>query len=301
MGMFNQNSKSNLATAEVPEWWGMCGVFPGALGVYEGDAWRNKLNFVADRNFHGSGVGVASLADASQLDYLKQLATERDQSFFVHYGIDLEAWSRGDLADLDRAIDNHLECVEQLPLPMAQFIVQKGLHRFSKEMPLPEQMDVMAEVLAPRVARLKQAGLEVSIENHGDYYVSDLVALCDRVPGLSILLDTGNCALIGERLDLIPDAAFPLISSTHFKDHWLAPAPKPLNFQLTGATLGEGHMGLSAFYERLLRLHPNPSTVKMMIEWVPDPEKDPVACLNQSMAYLAQISKGHFKPRKFEA
>lgn len=68
--------------------------------------------------------------DAAQLEFLKELAATRGQSFFVHYGIDLEAWAAGDLVALDHAIDQQLKYCKQLPLPVAQFIVQKGLHRF---------------------------------------------------------------------------------------------------------------------------------------------------------------------------
>jgi len=118
--------------------------------------------------------------------------------------------------------------------------------------------------------------------------------------GLEIMLDTGNCFLIGERPDLIPDEAFPLVKATHWKDHYVRPNARTLMFEIAGATLGEGHVGLEAIYERLLRLHPDPSSVLLMIEWVPDPNKNALVCLEDSKKHLAKLSRGRFPRREEE-
>ncbi|MFW5789599.1 MAG: hypothetical protein ACOCW3_06650, partial [Spirochaetota bacterium] len=46
---------------------------------------------------------------------------------------------------------------------------------------------------------LAEIGLPLAWENHRDYYVSDVVELCRRVPNMGLFLDTGNTYLIGER------------------------------------------------------------------------------------------------------
>lgn len=273
----------------------MAGVFPGALGLYEGDAWANKLNFVADRGFQGSGVDAGVLADDSRVGFLRRLSERRGQHYFVHYGICLTPGADTAGRDYREEVKNHIALSSGMPLPVAQFVLQGGLHRFDRRFPIEQQLEKLAGALLPLVARLSEAGIVCAIENHADFYVSDLVSLCQAVPGLTILLDTGNCFLIGERPDQIPDVAFPLISSTHLKDHWARPDPGELSFKLTGATLGEGHVGLGALFEKLCRLHPDPESIRMMVEWVPDPAKDARACLNESMAYLENLSQGHFR------
>ena len=58
-----------------------------------------------------------------------------------------------------------------------------GPNRFTRTPPLDEQLDILAERLAPVARGCRELGLPFGIENHGDYYVSDLVSLCRRVPG----------------------------------------------------------------------------------------------------------------------
>lgn len=285
---------------ERPAWWGMAGVFPGALGVYEGDPWRNKLDFVADRGFHGSGVAAGDLDCPRRREELGVLAEERGQQFFVHHALDPGA----DPAEYgERLRENALRqiaCGREIPLPVAQFVVKVGWHRFRRDLPLAEQLERLALLLKPAVGALAENGVTPVIENHGDYHVSDLVGLCGAVPGLKLLLDTGNCFLIGERPDQIPDDAFPLVAATHFKDHHAFPDHRSLAFRLTGATLGAGDVGLDRLFGKLLHLHPEPAAVRMMVEWVPDPDKDAIDCLNASLDYLSRLSGGAFQNRRFE-
>ena len=274
----------------------MAGVFPGELGVYNsGDPWINKLRFVADRGFHDAHISVGNLDNPESHAFLRELHAESGMAFVVGYHADIRQPVKEQMEVLQRQADIHLAALGELELPIAQIVVP-AMHRFSRELALEEQLGRLTELLTPLVDRLGEAGVKVSIENHGDYYVSDLVGLCRRVPGLTLNLDTGNCFLIGERPDLIPDEAFPLVSCTHWKDHWVAPNHKDLSFELKGATLGEGHAGLDSLYERLLRLHPDPASVRLMIEWVPDQDMGSVRCFNDSLAYLAKISGGRFTP-----
>ncbi|MGF1450668.1 MAG: sugar phosphate isomerase/epimerase family protein [Opitutales bacterium] len=288
------------SSAKLPRRWGMAGVFHGALGVYnEGDPWRNKLAFIAKRGFHEAGCNIGDLEEPERRAFLEQLHERYGLGYFVHYKPDVRKDAAEERDRLLAEAKMHIAARSTLALPIAQVVVPGALSRFQRDLPLAEQLDRLATVLEPFVAELGGAGLTVAIENHADYYVSDLVGLCKRVPGLTILLDTGNCFLVGERPDLIPDAAYPLVSCTHFKDHFVQPVPKELHFQLRGATLGAGDVGLEAMYRRLLALHPDPASVHLMIEWVPDPGKDAVVCFNESLAFLQRISGGNFTPQPF--
>ena len=218
---------------ERPQWWGMAGVFPGELGLWRGDEWLNRLHFVADRGFDGGAVLVETLNEPGRLDALKQLAQEYGQSYSVHYPLDYSSPLDESSKRLEDLAKKHILSDRDVSLPTAVFL-GVGVTIDSGGGVLWRHIDYLRELLTPAVEQLRAAGITPAIENHGDYYVSDLVELCGLVPGLTILLDTGNCSLVGERLDLIPDEAFPRISSVHFKDHWLAPKPQELKFELKG-------------------------------------------------------------------
>jgi len=279
----------------------MAGVFPGQLGVYnEGDVWANKLTFVAERGFHGGSTNLDAIEEPGRREVLERLQSDFNQSWTIHYKPRLDADPAAEVERLRAEAKKHIDYGKSLNFPAAQVVVPGGMHRFNREFPIGPQLDRLEQLLTPLADVLGAAGIPLSIENHADYYVSDLVELCQRTPGLTIMLDTGNSFLIGERPDLIPDEAYPLIATTHFKDHYVAPVPKELHFQLTGATLGEGHAGLEAIYQKLLTLHPDPRSINLMIEWVPDPAKNAVDCFNESLRFLQRLSGGNFTPNFFE-
>lgn len=292
--------KRGMRGEDQPRWWGMAGVFPGELGLWKGRQWRNQRVFVAERGFHGANASAGDLEDEDRREELGGITGAEGWAWFITYELDLEADPESERKRLAEAVDRHLALAGSLSLPVAHFVVRGERHRFEQAYPLDRQLAELARRLRPVVQSLGQAGIVPVIENHGDYYVSDLVQLAEEVPGLRLLLDTGNCALIGERLDMIPPAAYPLMAATHFKDHRLRPDRGKLSFHLTGATLGEGDVGLEAFYSRLLHYHPDPGGVRMMVEWVPDPRKAVGQCLNDSLRFLERLSDGAFCPRLLE-
>lgn len=291
----NQTSKTP------PTYWGFDGVFPGALGVYnQGDVFTNKLTWVAERGFHGGHVGVESLSNPDHCNVLETLSASHQQSWSVGFHPTLTEPESDVQTTLQIQSQRMIESANQFDLPLASVVVPGGIHRFMKDFPLQDQLRKLETLLTPLVNTLSEAGIRVAIENHGDYYISDLMELCERVPGLTIQLDTGNCFLIGERPDQIPDEAYPLISCTHFKDHYVYPVAKGLSFQLTGATLGEGDVGLKAIYEKLMALHDDPTSVRLTTEWVPDPDKNVKTCFNASAKFLQRLSGAHFTPNLLE-
>jgi sugar phosphate isomerase/epimerase len=92
-------------------------------------------------------------------------------------------------------------------------------------MPLKWKLKRLVFALAPLAQGCHELGLPFGIENHCDFYISDLVMVCQAVPHLGILLDTGNTFVIGEKpLPAFKEAA-PYVISTHFKDHFVRPRP----------------------------------------------------------------------------
>jgi len=284
--------------AALPTYWGMAGVFPGELELWRGDEWANKVRFVAEQGFSGGCIGVGDLRDPVRRSFLAGLAQTHAQRQAVHLGVRYQVESETARERLAAEITTVLEARREVPLAFVCIVAEGESHRFDRVISLAEQLERLSAQLAPVVERCRAQGLPVVIENHADYYISDLIELCERTPGLGIQLDTGNCFLIGERPDLIPEAAFPLVQSTHWKDVYVRPNEQSLHFELTGATLGKGHAGLETIFARLLALHPDPASIRMMIEWVPDPQRDPRECLADSKRHLEKLSGGIFPVNK---
>lgn len=161
-------------------------------------------------------------------------------------------------------------------------------HRFMREPSLAEQMDRLPVALAPLAEACHAMGCPLGIENHGDYYCEDLVELCRRTPHLRIFLDTGNTYLIGEQSLPAIRAAAPLTIGTHFKDHHVWPEKQtyPLRFEIGGAVLGEGDVGLAEAYQVLLDNAPDPEGLVMLMEMIPPRPMEPLECLDRSLAFV---------------
>lgn len=276
----------------------MDGVFPGAFETWKGDPWKSRLAFIVAHGFHGTSVGRKDFQNPEKAAFLRRLHEEKGLRFAVHLSLDYREDPESGRKRLEEEARGLCQLHEATPL-LADIglVLGGGGHRFDREVPVEKQLDLLSSQLTSAAAIAAAADLPMVIENHADYYVSDLVSLCERVPGLGIQLDTGNCFLVGERPDLIPESAFPFVQATHWKDHFVRPNARELRLELTGATLGRGYAGLEGIYEKLLRLHPDPSSIRMRMEWVPDPQRDPWDCFADSLAHFRWISGGRFNGR----
>jgi sugar phosphate isomerase/epimerase len=163
-----------------------------------------------------------------------------------------------------------------------------GIHRFVRQPALAHQLERLAEGVAPVTHVCRALQVPLGIENHGDYYCSDLVALCQAVPGLGIFLDTGNTYLIGEAPLPAFRAAAPYVVGTHWKDHHVRPCldARPLHFEVAPAVLGEGDVPLRECYDLLLAHAPDPDALVMEIELIPPPDLDPVVAFERSLRWV---------------
>jgi sugar phosphate isomerase/epimerase len=123
------------------------------------------------------------------------------------------------------------------------------------------------------------------IEDHGDFYCSDLVKLCKQTPHLYIFLDTGNTYLIGEQPIPAFEAAAPYTIGTHFKDHTVRPNPDILHFEVSCCALGDGDVPLRECYKILMEKAPHPEKLAMMFEMFPAKGQEP-----QTQHNIADVS-----------
>lgn len=269
--------------------WGYAGVFPGDFNIWKGDPFTNQLNFMIEHGFQSYHLGM------SIFDKPEKLAQAAE--FNKEHGLSLVLGFHGDYFTEDRAAltqlgENFLRNLEKHGRELCVSIVTTGagrIHRFKRQPNLEEQIERLATALAPVARGCRDLGCPLGIENHGDYYCSDLVELCGRTPGLGIFLDTGNCFLVGEQPVPACCLAAPYVIGTHFKDHFVHPDPHELKFVLEGSPLGEGDVGLRQIYTDLLAFAPEPSSLAMQWEMVPPKGMNAFECLERSWAFVRSL------------
>ncbi len=271
--------------------WGFAGVWPGEFGIYEGDRTLNILSFIVEHGFRSCGLSLRSVKDPERRDEVVSIVQTHDLRPSIHFGA---KYFEDELADLLSAVDDFLAELQEFgPLVNASIVTTAvgPYHRFMEQPSLEEQMDRLAEVFTPLAAGCAELGVPFGIENHGDYYCSDLVALCERVPHLGMFLDTGNTYLIGEQSLPACRVAAPYTIGTHFKDHMVHPDPSELKFVVEGSALGEGHVGLRQVHSYLAELAADPDNLVMQWEMVPPKGMDPFVCLERSWQFVRSLEK----------
>jgi sugar phosphate isomerase/epimerase len=252
-----------------------------------------KLRFLTAHGLRATHISLLEVSqmDEAQREHLGRFLADNDLHlvptvWFDYLSADAEALRR----NTDQAIAAIREYAGLIRAP----IVTTGVgryHRFMREPSLSEQMDRLPAALAPLALACHEAGVPLGIENHGDYYCDDLVELCRRTPHLRIFLDTGNTYLIGERSLPAIRAAASLTIGTHFKDHYVWPEKQtyPLRFEIGGAVLGEGDVGLAEAYRILVEHAPDPARLVMLMEMIPPRPMEPRTCLDRSLAFVRSL------------
>lgn len=280
-----------------PRTWGYAGVHPGDFVLVPGDKAINRLVFAATHGFDSTGLDLREVESPARRDFVKRFVEEHGLRLSAHMGVDYfansDAQTRADVEAVARTLE-----ARAADLPIELMVVVVGpYHRYMDEPGLSFQLERLRAHL-PRLAdACGRLGIPLGIENHADYWMSDLVELCERVQGLGIFMDTGNCCVVGERPVEACRLAAPHTVGTHFKDHKVWPKLKDgLAFMVSGAALGEGHVGLEEIYADLIRLHPDPASIRMEVELIPDREIDAAASLERTKAFITRVCG-----RRFEA
>ncbi len=283
--------------------WGYAGPWYGEFLMKDGDYVSDKteqlwvkLDFLKSNGLQCMGMSLKAVTELDEA-VLERLGEElRDKDLHISGGVGYD-YLNADADEIKRQSDFYADTIERLGDLLRLSICTTGPHaghRFDRSMPLDEKFDRLSKCLTPIVDICKEKGLTFGIENHADYYVSDMVAVCERTPGLGIFLDTGNCFMVGEKPVPAYREAAPLLVGTHFKDHHVRPVPsgRPMHFEVKGAALGEGDAELAACWDIIKELHPDPDTLVMEMEMIcPTDDMTPPDCLEKSLAFIRGLEK----------
>lgn len=272
--------------------WGYAGPWFGEF-THGDESLMAKLRWLVANGLRATHVSLPRVAEMSLAERadLAQYLADNDLHLVPVVSFDFLASSQDEIAQrTDKALGALREYAELVRAPIVTTLVGR-YHRFMREPSFQEQMARLPEVIAPIAQACHELGMPLGIENHGDYYCTDLVELCKRTPHLGIFLDTGNTYLIGEQSLPAIRAAAPHAIGTHFKDHYVWPEKStyPLRFEIGGAVLGEGDVGLAEAYEILAQNAPNPGGLVMMLEMIPPRPMGPVECFEKTMAFIRSL------------
>jgi len=271
--------------------WGFAGPWYGEYECWKGDQLERQLDFIVKHGFTSMQIGLNELDDPKRRDFIAGFVAQHDLRLTT--GVHLKTLAP-DPAVTQRQTVDFLEKLRRYKDLLRVPIVTTGAgagHRFDRTMPLDEKLDRMAAVFAPLAQGCFELGCPLGIENHGDFYCSDLVRLCERVPHMHMFLDTGNTYLIGEKsVEGCADAA-PYTIGTHFKDHYVCPDPGKLTFVLDGAPLGSGDVGLAEVFGILRKKAPDPDNLVMHWELVTPKGMNPLECMEKSWEFVRSLER----------
>jgi sugar phosphate isomerase/epimerase len=161
-----------------------------------------------------------------------------------------------DAAARARELRPHLHAIAALGCRHARLYVGDRHDRFRGDVSWPTQIAATLEVLRQLTSQLKELGIRLAVETHGDLTVSELILILEQLdPEIAgVTLDTGNLVM---RLDDPVEATqrlAPHVVATHIKDAVLAFTARGLCWQ--ARPIGSGILPLPDILAALIAANP---------------------------------------------
>ena len=169
-------------------------------------------------------------------------------------------------AELAVELGSHLDALRELGCAHARLYIGDRHDRFRMDTPWDLQIAASLAVIRHLTPLLKERGIRLAIETHGDLTVDELLGIVDALdPEVAgITLDTGNLLM---RLDdplTATERLAPWVLGTHVKDAALEFTPRGLCWQ--ARPIGSGILPMPDMLAAILRHRP---TIALSIELHP--------------------------------
>jgi sugar phosphate isomerase/epimerase len=135
--------------------------------------------------------------------------------------------------ELARELEPHVMAIRSLGCHHARIYFGDRGDRFRADVSWGDQIDAAMEVLQLLAPLLKDAGIQLGIENHADFTVEELLSVLKKLdPAVAgVTLDTGNLLMrFGDPIESTRRLA-PWVTATHVKDAVLAFTPTGISWQ----------------------------------------------------------------------
>lgn len=211
--------------------------------------------------FDMTGIRLSALENLSEPECEKLLTYLNERIVTFHPVIDSHNFSAMTAQEANTFADNYINSLTKNDKFYRNKTITCNLNsgtRFDQDVELEEKLETIANNIAPLVKNCLSAGYRFAIENAGDFYCSEIVRICQSVPGAMMVYDTGNTYLIGEDSLQALYTAAPYTIVVHFRDVKVCPDPRNQIIRLQYAPLGEGDVDLEKSLEIIMANSPDP-------------------------------------------
>ena len=285
---------THLRTTPRNTYWGLALLWYGDYtGGGNEDPHIAKMDFLAKygmKAYMGSPGEIEAMEPAAR-DKLFQELSDRDMHIILHANI---SHAKGEWEEMDKFSETQIALLEKYVKPCRSDIVTccSGTHRYDGLWPWDERIKRFSKALSPIAQACHEMGAPLSIENHADYFICDILEIIRETPRLCIFLDTGNALHIGEHPVRACEEAAPYVTGTHFKDHAMVRGENPpLHYEIRGSALGNGAAELEKQYKLLMDRSMFRDKLVMLFElFAPsDGTLTPMACFEKSVAFVRRL------------
>ena len=184
------------------------------------------------------------------------------------------------------------------PGPPGQPMPNGGLRfgHFSREVPMPEQIDRMVRNLPDIVRQAETYGIVLCFENHMDYRISEIVQVVEAVdsPSLKVNYDFANSYSVAEDQVDAAHLAAPYTFMTHLKDMRVQSITTTGEPQFFHAPVGYGSVEIAEILGILQRGAPDPDNISHCIETCCLPQYDPQLWMKLTIDWLTENASEYF-------
>ncbi len=184
------------------------------------------------------------------------------------------------------------------PGPPGQPVPNGGLRfgHFSREVPMPEQIERMVRNLPDVVRQAEEYGIVLCFENHMDYRISEIVQVVEAVdsPSLKVNYDFANSYSVAEDQVDAAHLAAPYTVMTHLKDMRVQSITTTGEPQFFNAPVGYGSVEIGEILDILQRGAPDPDNISHCIETPTLPQYDPQLWMKLTIDWLTENASEYF-------
>ena len=257
-----------------------------------------KMDFLQRYGMKGFGESPRALEkmDPAVRDRVFQELADRDMHMNLHAGT---GHASGDFGDMQRKAEEEIRLIERYVKPSRATITMCGAgcgHRYDRRWPWEERVERVSKAISPISRACWEMGAPLAMENHADFYVSEIVEFIRETPRLCIFLDTANALHIGEDPVRACEEAAPYVIGTHFKDHKMVKGEQgPTHYLVTGCALGDGDADLERQFKVIFDRSAYRDRLAMLFELFAPGDKslDPVACFEKSVGFVRRMQDGY--------
>ena len=291
-----------LRTTPKDTYWGLALAWYGDYTAGgDADPHIAKMDFLAKYSMkaYGSSPKEIDAMEPTARDKLFQALIDRDMHIILHANIN---HIDGGYDEMDRHSEKQIELLDKYVKPCRSDIVTccAANHRYDGKWPWDERIKRFSKALSPIARACYEMGAPLGIENHADYFISDILEFMRETPRLYIFLDTANALHIGEQPVRACEDAAPYVIGTHFKDHAMVKGESaPLHFEIRGCALGDGAAELERQYKIIFDRSPFRDKLVMLFELFAPEDKSlkPIDCFEKSVAFIRKLQDDYERER----